>query len=52
VRRIEKDADVGDVIELMRINYDRIVADPTAASEPDTEGPGRPRELDYGPAGE
>jgi hypothetical protein len=25
-RRIETDADVGDVIELMRLNYDRIVS--------------------------
>jgi len=25
VRRIEDDADVGDVIELLRLNYDRIV---------------------------
>jgi hypothetical protein len=25
-RRIENDADVQDVIELMRLNYDRIVA--------------------------
>jgi hypothetical protein len=49
-RRIEDDADVLDVIELMRLNYGRIVADPTAAPEPDTEGPGRPRDLDYGPA--
>lgn len=47
VRRIEDDADVRDVIELLRLNYDRIVADPTAADEPDTEGPGRPRERDY-----
>jgi hypothetical protein len=38
---------VGDVIELLRLNYDRIVADPTAPDEPDTEGPGRPRERDY-----
>ena len=45
VRRIEDDADVRDVIALMRLNYDRILADPTAA--PDTEGPGRPREQDY-----
>jgi hypothetical protein len=36
----------------MRINYDRLVGDPTAASESDTEGPGRPREEDYGPDGE
>ncbi len=50
-RRIEEEADVGDVIELMRINYERIVADPDADPEPDTEGPGRPRELDHGPAG-
>jgi hypothetical protein len=49
-RRIEDDADVVDVIALLRINYDRIVASPTAAAEPETEGPGRPRELDYGPA--
>jgi hypothetical protein len=49
-RRIEDDADVLDVIELMRLNYGRIVTDPTAAPEPDTEGPGRPRDLDYGPA--
>ncbi|HEU0318524.1 MAG TPA: luciferase family protein [Solirubrobacteraceae bacterium] len=51
-RRIEDDADVRDIIELMRINYDRIIADPAAAPEPDTEGPGRPRDLDYGSAGE
>ena len=25
-RRIEADADIGDAIELMRLNYDRIVA--------------------------
>ncbi len=50
VRRIDADADVRDVIELMRLNYDRIVNDPTAVSEPETEGPGRPRDLDYGPA--
>ncbi len=48
VRRIEDDADVRDVIELLRLNYDRIIADPTAAGEPETEGPGRPRDLDYG----
>jgi hypothetical protein len=47
VRRIEDDADVGDVIELLRLNYDRIVADPAAPDEPDPEGPGRPRERDY-----
>jgi hypothetical protein len=46
LRRIDLDADIRDVVELMRINYDRFVADPTAA--PDTEGPGRPRELGYG----
>jgi hypothetical protein len=51
-RRIEDDADVRDVIELMRLNYDRIVTDPTAAGEPETEGPGRPRDLDIGPAAE
>jgi hypothetical protein len=50
VRRIEEDADVRDVIGLMRLNYDRILNDPTAGSEPETEGPGRPRDLDYGPA--
>ncbi len=50
LRRIENDADVRDVIELLRLNYDRIVADPTAGAEPETEGPGRPRDLDYGPA--
>jgi luciferase-like monooxygenase len=51
VRRIEDDADadVRDVIELLRLNYDRIVADPTGGAEPDTEGPGRPRDADYGP---
>jgi hypothetical protein len=49
-RRIEDDGDVRDVIELMRINYDRIVSRSTAAPEPVTEGPGRPRDLDYGPA--
>src|SRR5436305_11600985 len=38
-RRIETDADVRDVIELMRINYDRFAADPTAAADPETEGP-------------
>ena len=48
-RRIEDDTDVVDVIALLRINYDRIIASPTAAAEPETEGPGRPRELDYGP---
>jgi hypothetical protein len=52
VRLIDGDADVSDVIELMRINYDRIVADPTGDREPDTEGPGRPRDLDYVPAPE
>ncbi|MCA1689838.1 MAG: DUF5519 family protein, partial [Actinobacteria bacterium] len=50
-RRIVDDADVRDVIELMRVNYDRIVADPTRAPEPDTDGPGRPRDLAYGPDG-
>jgi hypothetical protein len=49
-RRIEDDADVREVIELMRLNYHRIVADPAAELEPETEGPGRPRDLDYGPA--
>ncbi|HWH11119.1 MAG TPA: luciferase family protein [Solirubrobacteraceae bacterium] len=49
VRRIEEDGDVGDVIELLRLNYDRILADPTGGLEPDTEGPGRPRDSDYGP---
>jgi hypothetical protein len=52
VRRIEDDADVRDVIELLRLNYDRIIENPTAAGEPETEGPGRPRDLDYGPAAE
>ena len=52
LRRLETDDDVRAVIELLRINYDRIVADPTAAGEPDTEGPGRPRELDYRAEGE
>jgi len=51
-RRIEEDADVGEVIDLLRLNYDRIVADPTAAAEPETEGPGRPRDVDHGPAAE
>jgi hypothetical protein len=46
-RRIEDDADVRDVIELMRLNYDRI-SHPDAVSEPETEGPGRPRDRDYG----
>jgi hypothetical protein len=50
VRRIEDDADVRDVIALMRLNYDRIVADPTGVLEPETEGPGRPRDLDTGPS--
>jgi hypothetical protein len=49
VRQIEDDADVRDVIELLRLNYDRIIADPTAAAEPDAEGPGRARDVDYGP---
>ena len=31
-RRIETDDDVGDVIELMRINYDRVVAKEAAAT--------------------
>jgi luciferase-like monooxygenase len=48
VRLIENDADVDDVIDLLRINYDWIVDHPTA-DEPDTDGPGRPRDLDYGP---
>jgi hypothetical protein len=48
-RRIENDDDVRDVIDLMRVNYDRIVAQPTPAAdaEPETDGPGRPRDLDY-----
>ncbi len=50
LRRIDDDADVHDVIELMRLNYHRIVNHPTAVPEPETEGPGRPRDLDYGPA--
>jgi hypothetical protein len=49
VRLIEDDADVREVIELLRLNYDRIVADPAGAGEGDTEGPGRPRDVDYGP---
>jgi hypothetical protein len=44
-RRIDEDADVRDVIELMRINYDRIVNRPTGAHEPETDGPGRPRDV-------
>jgi hypothetical protein len=52
VRRIEDDADVRDVIALLRLNYDRIMANPTAAGEAETEGPGRPRDLDYGPDAE
>jgi Family of unknown function (DUF5519) len=48
VRGIEDDADVLDVIELLRLNYERVVAHPTA-TEPETEGPGRPRDMDYGP---
>jgi hypothetical protein len=32
-RRIEDDDDVRDVIELLRLNYDRLVARPAAASE-------------------
>jgi hypothetical protein len=51
-RRIDEDADVRDVIELMRLNYDRIVNQPTAVSESETEGPGRPRDLSYGPQAE
>jgi hypothetical protein len=51
-RRIEGAADVRDVIELMRLNYDRIIARPSAVDEAETEGPGRPRDLDYVPAGE
>ena len=47
-RRIDEDADVTDVIALMRLNYDRIVTDPTADPAPETVGPGRPRDLDYG----
>lgn len=31
-RRIENDDDVRDVIELLRLNYDRVVARPTPAS--------------------
>jgi hypothetical protein len=38
-RRIEQDADVRDVIELMRINYDRIVNRPTDVPQPDADGP-------------
>jgi hypothetical protein len=49
VRLIEEDADVRDVIALLRLSYDRIVADPNADHEPETEGPGRPRDVDYGP---
>ncbi len=48
-RRIADDADVRDVIELMRLNYDRIVSHPAAGAETETEGPGRPRDLDVGP---
>jgi hypothetical protein len=46
-RLIEEEADVRDVIELMRLNYDRIVTQATAVAEPETDGPGRPRDLDY-----
>jgi len=51
-RRIEGDADVSGVIELLRLNYDRFVADPAGDAEPETDGPGRPREVDFGRAGE
>jgi hypothetical protein len=49
-RQIETAADVADVIELLRLNYDRIVAHPAPAAdlEPETDGPGRPREREYG----
>jgi hypothetical protein len=47
VRRIEDDADVRDVIALLRLNYDRIVADPAGDAGPEIEGPGRPRDRDY-----
>lgn len=49
-RRIDGNADVREVIELMRLNYDRFVSDPTAAPEAETEGPDRARDADYGPA--
>jgi hypothetical protein len=48
-RRIEEDDDVRDVIELMRLNYQRIVTRPNDSPEAELEGPGRPRERDYGP---
>ena len=51
-RRIEDEADVREVIELLRINYDRFVSDPTGAGEPETEGPGRPRDVDRGSPGQ
>lgn len=52
MRVIEDADDVRDVIELLRLNYDRILADPTGTLEPETDGPGRPRDLDYRPSTE
>jgi hypothetical protein len=46
-RLIHGDADVREVIALMRLNYDRFVADPTPVADPETDGPGRPRDLDH-----
>ncbi|HEY1359627.1 MAG TPA: luciferase family protein [Thermoleophilaceae bacterium] len=47
-RRIESDDDVGEVIELMRLNYDRLRARPPGTREPDDGAPPAADPLQHG----